>query len=398
MRILFLSRWFPYPPSNGSRLRALGLLRGLATRHEVTLLSFSEAPEVDADCPQVLSLCRRVEVVPWREYDPRRPQAALRLLSRAPRSVADTYSVAMERCIRRALEEGNYDLAIAAQLGAAAYAPLLRGLPALFDEVEVGLLWERYARSPGLAQRLRHGLTWLKHRRYLASLLPAFAACTVVSAEERALLRALAPRYREVHVIPNCVDLREYGRAYGNPVPGSLVFTGSFRYAPNYRAMVWFLERVFPRLREAFPEATLTVTGDHAGLGLPTLEGVSLVGHVEDVRPLVARAWVDVAPILEGGGTRLKILEAMALGTPVVATRKGAEGLDAVSGEHLLVADAPEAFADATVAILADAGLRGRLADAARDLVVRKYDQAVVMPRFLDLVESIARSPANTAA
>jgi glycosyltransferase involved in cell wall biosynthesis len=138
------------------------------------------------------------------------------------------------------------------------------------------------------------------------------------------------------------------------------------------------------------PGVGLTITGDHAGLPLPCTNHVSLAGVVDDVRPLIASASVSLAPIRVGGGTRLKILEAMALRAPVVATSKGAEGLDVRDGEHLLIADTPEAFADATIRLLKEPGLRERLADNAYQLVREHYDWAVVMPRFLHLVERVA--------
>jgi len=174
------------------------------------------------------------------------------------------------------------------------------------------------------------------------------------------------------------------------PEPGTLIFTGSFRYFANHDAMVWFLGQVYPRIQAQAPDVHLTITGDHANLPLPCTEGVTLTGFVEDVRPLIATAWISVVPLRLGGGTRLKILEAMALGTPVIATSKGAEGLEAQQEEHLLIADTPEAFVEAVVRVLKEPELRRRLTDNAYQLVRDKYDWAVVMPRFLNLVERVA--------
>ena len=134
----------------------------------------------------------------------------------------------------------------------------------------------------------------------------------------------------------------------------------------------------------------LFITGNHASKPLPPTRNVTLTGYVDDVRPLVARAWCSVVPLRIGGGTRLKILEAMALGTPVVATSKGAEGLDVRDGEHLLIADEPAAFAEQVVRLLRDADLRAALAANSRRLVAERYDWAIVMPKFLALVGRIA--------
>ena len=391
VRVLFISRWFPFPPSNGSKLRVLGLLRGLAQTHEVTLLSFADQTKSEPTAPERLSLCREVKIVPWREFNPSGLKAGLGFLSPTPRSIVDTYSPLMERTIKETLASQRFDVVVASELGSAVYARCFGNVPSVFEEVEVAPLYERYTASQSVSERVRHGLTWAKHRRYLKSLLPAFASCTVVSERERRLLEGIAPGYHSVHVIPNCVDLPSYQGSYGEPAPGSIVFSGSFRYAPNYQAMIWYLEQVHPRVRSACPQAHLAVTGDHAGLPLPTSEGVSLTGFVDDVRPYVARSCVSVVPIREGGGTRLKAIEAMALGTPVVATSKGVEGLEVRDGEHLLIADTPEAFSRAVIRLLGDVDLRRRLASGGRELVRCRYDWAVVIPRFLDLVEVTAR-------
>jgi glycosyltransferase involved in cell wall biosynthesis len=124
---------------------------------------------------------------------------------------------------------------------------------------------------------------------------------------------------------------------------------------------------------------------------------VTLTGFVDDVRPLIAQSWISVVPLHTGGGTRLKILEAMALGTPVVATSKGAEGLDVQSGRHLLIADTPEAFAQSAIRLLKEPELRRQLAKSAYQLIREKYDWAVVIPRFLALTERVAHPRKETA-
>jgi glycosyltransferase involved in cell wall biosynthesis len=170
-----------------------------------------------------------------------------------------------------------------------------------------------------------------------------------------------------------------------------LIFTGSFGFGPNYDAMTWFLREVYPRIQAEVPDVSLTITGDHKNLPLPPATNVTLSGFVDDIRPLLAAAWLSLAPIWSGGGTRLKILEAMALGTPVVATSKGAEGLDVEHNVHLLIADTPQTYAEAVLQILRQPELRERLAACAYELVRQKYNWPTVMPRFLDLVDRVAQ-------
>jgi glycosyltransferase involved in cell wall biosynthesis len=392
VRILFLSGWYPYPPNNGSKLRILSLLRGLAQHHEVTLLSFADQPDVDPEAPEVRSLCRDVQVVPRKTFNPRSRRARLGFLSPTPRSVIDTFSKEMAQRIEQAVSHLDVDLVIASQLGMAGYSRYFQGLPALLEEVEVGLPYQQFAQADSAWRRVRNGLTWAKQRGYLSRLLRCFRACTVVSEQERALLSRAVPGYQAIEVIPNCINLAGYDAVPGSLQTNTLIFTGPFRYFANHDAMTWFLEEVYPRIQSGVPGVRLIITGDHAALPLPPAENVTLTGFVDDVRPLIAAASVSLAPVRVGGGTRLKILEAMALHTPVVATAKGAEGLDLQHGEHLLIADTPQAFADAVLRLLGDPALRQRLADNGYRLVRERYDWAAIMPHFLSLVEKVAHA------
>jgi len=170
-------------------------------------------------------------------------------------------------------------------------------------------------------------------------------------------------------------------------VSGQLIYTGSFLFPANYEAMKWFVQEIFPKILLQLPETQLLITGDHADLPFPHSHNVKLVGYVDDIKSMVASSRLSIVPLLTGGGTRLKILEAMAIGIPVVATSKGAEGLNAVSGEHLLVADSPDEFADAVIAVLKDDYLYKKLSANGKLLVSENYDWQSVMPRFLKLVE-----------
>ena len=391
MRIIFLSAWHPYPPDNGSKLRIYNLLRGLSQQHYITLVTFADEHSVSRSAePDQHNLT--IRVVPRREYNPGSARALLGFFSPTPRHLVDTYMPLMAQRIREELEDGHYDLVIASQWDTVAYWQTWRSLPALFEEIELGILEAKKEQARTRWQKIRHELPTLKLRLYLQRLLPHFRACTVVSQAEGDLVRRTVPGYKAVEVIPNGVRLADYRDVRETPQPNTLIFTGSFRYFANHDAMQWFLQQVYPRIQARLPETRLTITGDHAHLPLPPADNVTLTGFVDDVRPSIAASWVSLAPIWLGGGTRLKILEAMALRTPVIATSKGAEGLDVQSGEHLLIADTPETFAEAAIRLLQDAALRRRLTENAYQLVSEKYDWAVIMPRFLSLVERVAHT------
>lgn len=392
MKILFLSRWFPYPPDNGSKLRILALLRGLASQHHVSLLSFSSEPVAANRLPDRLRTCDEVHVVPWHEFRPESWHARFGFLSRTPRSLIDTFSTEMQHKIENMMLQEDFDVVIGSQLNALNYAHYFRGLPAVFEECELGVFHSQYTdtASRSARQRLRAGLTWYKLQGYVARHAKYFRAATVVSENERQLLLQAAPHLPRVEVIPNCLAVEDYANRDVDPSPNNLIFTGSFRYQPNYEAMTWFLRHVYPRVQRGQRNVTLTITGDHANLPLPAATNVVLSGYVDNVQPLISSAWCSIAPLRTGGGTRLKILEAMALGTPVVATSKGAEGLAVEDGVHLLIADTPESFADAVLRILHEPGLRQRLAQNSLELIHTTYSWTNVMPRFLNLLEWVA--------
>lgn len=391
MRILFLSAWFPYPPDNGSRLRIFNLIRGLAHHLEITLVSFAE--KVPNEPVQVLEeICKSIHVLPKTEYNKNSARALLGFLSRKPRVLADRYMLEMDRRIQDEITFGNHDLIIASQIYMADYLNKACDIPAVFDEVEVGVFVDAVRRAGNVISKTRRRLTLLKLQTYFQHLLFNFDYCTVVSNTERQLLREMVPEFGSVEIIPNGVDLASYRDIDEIPQPNRLIFTGSLTFTPNYDAMHWFVEQVYPLIQTEVPDVHLTITGDNTGQKLPDARNVHLVGYVDDVRPLIASSWISLAPIFSGGGTRLKILEAFALRTPVIATTKGAEGLEVQHNEHLLLADTPEAFAEQTVRLLNDKNLRQKLVSNGYKLVFDMYDWSVIMPKYLRLIDHTVKS------
>jgi len=389
MKILFLSRWFPYPINNGSKLRIYNLLRGLSQRHDVSLLSFADQPGTNPEAPEIREICSKVKIIPWKEFNPNTLRARLAILTLKPRSIVDTYSSEMAQAITDILNKQRYDLVIASQLQMAAYYPYFQNFPAIFEEVEIGLFHDQAFSNNGKI-RFRQALTWFKLRTYLSKLLASFQACTVVSNQERQLLlRNFSKFINPIEIVPNCLNMDEYKNINVEKKSNTLIFTGPFKYHANYEAMLWFIREVFPLVLERVPGAQLIITGDHANLPLPSYKNVTLAGYVDNIKTLIASSTVSIAPLLSGGGTRLKILEAMALGTPVVATSKGAEGLDVTDGEHLLLANSPMENAECVIRLLKDDNLCLQLTKKARMLVQEKYNWGRVLSDYLELIDTI---------
>ena len=211
MNILFLSQWFPFPANNGSKIQISQLLKGLSQVHQVTLFSFYDPKEPSFAQKESYPFCARVERVPWKPFNVTSRKATLGLFSLSPRSLLDTHSPEMEALISNAVSSGEFDLIIASQLTMASYFPVFGTLPAIFEEIELGVFIDQAFRSGTLSKRLRHRLTWLKLRRYFSHLLNSFSACTVVSEPERRLVASHFPQHApKIEVLPNCISLDEF--------------------------------------------------------------------------------------------------------------------------------------------------------------------------------------------
>jgi glycosyltransferase involved in cell wall biosynthesis len=393
MRILFLSTWFPYPPDNGSKIRVYHLLRALAQRHELTLLSFAWDTAQPDTADELRSWCKDVQVVSVNPYEHNRASKLRTFFSFRP--VVSRPIAAMTEKARAILANQSFDSVISSTEIMVAYA--LQTPPGTVRILEehnamTRLMRERYGEQPQPLERIRCWLSWQKSRTYEARLFRRFDLVTMVSEEDRAACLNDLPGYHgRVAVIPNGVDCAHNRPGLAEVQPHTLIYNGALTYSANYDAMRYFLAEIYPRIRQEVPDVSLSITGSTRGVelsALPLDESVHLTGYVEDIRLPVAASAVCVVPLRQGGGTRLKILEAMALGTPVVATSKGAEGLEGVNGEHLLIADDPAAFGAATLRLLRAPALRARLAANARRLVEARYDWSHIGASFVELVEN----------
>jgi len=376
---------------NGSKLRINNLLRALSSRHRVELLSFVRDGEA-VDISGVEDVCQSVHTVKYREFNPRGWRALLGYFSPMPRSIVDTYSQDMARSVKEIAS--CMDAVVASELVTAPYVYCYSGIPWIIDDLELSIGRDAILQASRL-HRFRRQLTWQKTKAYVRRLLPNFVATTVVSFAEKKILVEIIPGNPVISVIPNGVDIDHNQPDIATPVRGRLVYSGSLTYSANYDAVKYFLDEIFPLVRHQHPESSMVVTGSSAGVNLDELRldsVVRLTGFIDDIRPIVASAWVCVVPLRQGSGTRLKILESMALGTPVVATRKGAEGLDVTHEVDILIADQPGDFARQVNRLIDDAELRARLADNARRLVERRYSWGMIGKDFCDLVENVVGS------
>jgi glycosyltransferase involved in cell wall biosynthesis len=366
------------------------LLGGLAESYEVDLVALVDEPVATEHVMAARERCARVEVVLKRRFAPRSRRALAAFVHPLPRSVVATYTPEMRDTVDRLVAEREPDVVVVSQIHVARYALHLDGVPRVLDELEPAVLRGNGPDDDDLSWRAR--LTWSKVRRYLRRVVRTFDATTVVSEQERDNVLAIVPG-ATVEVVPNGIDVERNRPVAAAPEQGTMIYPGAPTFDFNREAVRWFADEVLPTVRAARPDARLRVTGridGLAGTSLPRTDGLEYTGYLDDVRPTITASWCTVVPLRRGGGTRLKVLESLALGTPVVSTTKGVEGLDLVAGEEVVVGDSANDVAVAIVELLGDAERRATLAEAGRRAVEQRYDWRPIASRFTELVQRVA--------
>lgn len=379
MRVLFLTTEVPHPPHSGGTIKTASVLDYLRRRHEVHVLCFRRRPLTEEQA----RWCAAVGQVETLLLD--RDRTPLSLLSSylrgLPLSVERNRSAAMTALASRRLGEGGYDAAFVDGWLMAQYLPEgFAGLTLLHEHNAEYVMWRRQAEREGNPLlRALIALEYRRVRRYEASILPRFDAVFAVSEADRQALIELGARPERLRLLPNLPApalLERPTLTYAATEPLILYF-GTLSWQPNLQGLAYLLRTVFPLVRQRLPEVRLVIAGREAPPWLRRLArrtaGVEFLGPVEDAEPLYLRARLFVEASRSGGGTRLKVLNALARGLPVVTSPEGAEGLNLVTGEHLLVADDPQSMAEAVVRLMVDPELWRSLSENGRAFIRRRY-------------------------
>ena len=397
-RLLVLDEEFPFPTNNGKRTRSFNLYTRLARRFSIRYVGYGEAESAGADALRASG----IEPVAVPPSVPAKQGAAfyLRLLanlaSPLPYIVTSHRSRAYGDAVRAQAGEFKPDLVIAEWTPYAIFARELNTRKLLSTHNVEADIWRRYHETEtNPLRKLYIAEQWRKVKRFERAALGWVDGATAVSEPDAACLLRERPDL-DLEVIPNGVDLDYFG-TLPEPTGGhQLVFTGSMDWRPNQDAARYFVDEILPLVRKAVPDVECTFVGRSPPPDIVRLgdqPGVHITGTVDDVRPYVARAAVYIVPLRIGGGSRLKILEAMAMGRAIVSTTVGAEGLEVTHGRNLLLADDPDAFATSVVALLRDPVRCRQLATEGRRLVELKYGWDSLAVRLGTFVDKIAKSP-----
>ena len=393
MRILWLNAGLLLPLDKGGKLRTWHLMRHLARRHAITYLCFAGGDEPKQHREGMAEVCNSLLTVP--RTDPRKgtlafyADAARHLVDPLPYAVGKYRSEEYAAKVRHLLQHGRFDVLVADFLPPVANLPASLPLPAvLFTHNVEAEIWRRHTENAaGPLARALMRRQWTRMLRFEREALTRFDLVLAVSEADGETFGRLYPGAlrRRAHVVHTGVDTAYFKPMPGHERPGHIVFTGSMDWLPNEDAMQHFVRDILPRIREAEPGATLGIVGrapTPAVRRLAAEAGIEVTGSVDDVRPHVAAATVFVVPLRIGGGTRLKIFEAMAMGKAVVSTTIGAEGLPVTAGHDVAIADDPQPFAAAVIRLLRDAPARRQMEKNARRLVVDRYDWSVAAADF----------------
>ncbi len=402
MEILFLSQVLPYPLDAGPKTRAYYVLRHVSKQNAITLLAFSRPTDPPEAIDHLRQICQRVITVPMHRSRLRDGLALARSLA-AGRSfiIARDDSLEMQTRVRRLLDEQTFDFIHSDQIWMAQY---VLGLNVqTFKPSNVRTVLDQHNAAHLIPRRMAANTRNPLFRRFLdleARRLAQYEAraCQqfdhviwVTKEDQESLERLNVGTFQRSTVIPICVDPSGVHSVHPLPVEPNILFVGGMHWPPNAEAMRWFVGEVLPRVRAQIPEVRFCLVGKQPLRELRSAEGVTATGYVEDLEPYWKQSRLVVAPLLAGGGMRVKILDAWAHGLPVVSTSIGAEGLIFENGENILIADSPLGFSEAILRILREPELAVKLGQRGRDWVESHYDWQHVYTAWDDIYQQKER-------
>jgi len=393
LNILFFSATVPYPAIDGGRIRVSNLLYHLCKIHKVTFLCFVASQSDEKGLQYLRDIGAEVIGVKWNYSSPFTNFFLLKSAFK-PITIAKYYSRRMQKILNSLLKSRNFDILHFEMLHTGQYLQNLKldqQIKTILDQQNIdSVIWHRLAQTE-LSYFRRIAFYWqyrsfLKYETYLCK---RFDRCLCVSEEDMKSLIEICPDI-SAEVIPNGVDPDYFTPSEIAEDENQLVFTGSMDWQPNEDAVLFFCQHIFPIIKSELPHIRFFIVGSNPTgrvLDLRNIEGVNVTGLVDDVRPYIAESAVYVVPLRIGGGTRLKILQALAMKKAIVSTSVGYEGLDLEPDRDLIVSDEPGDFAARVIQLLRDKEMRKNLGENGRNLILRKYDWKSIASKLSSVYE-----------
>ena len=397
MKILFLSPTVPFPLTDGGRIRVFNLLKQIAAKSDVTLLAL-ETQLTDAEgVAELQQLGIQVHLVPNAPTLPRLSFSTLAnaFFKRQPITVARYDLPAYRQQFKALIATDTFDL-VHYEMFHTAQFRTETDLPSVLSQQNVdSAIWRRLcSETTNPFYKFAYWTQQLAFQRYERVLSPKFDAVTCTSDIDAAVFQRHCAA-DSIEIIPNGVDVAHYQPDFSAEAPAHLIYIGSMDWYPNEDAVAFFASEVLPRIQEKVPDVQFSIVGGNPSARVQRLaerEGVVVTGRVPEIKPYFAEATVFVVPLRIGSGTRLKILEALAMGKAIVSTSVGAEGLNLKDGEEIFIADEPIAFADAVTRLLTEVSLRRRIGKNGRARVEQDYDWRRIGEKLHNLYASLIKT------
>lgn len=398
MNILFLAPRMPLPADTGGKIRTFNILKQIALKNRVHLVCFSFEAADQQQVAELNALGIEVTLVPIQDSNAIEKIRGI-LLDPLPISMLKYRQPQMYRTIEGLLKTKKFGAVHVDHLHMSHYCGLSEAACFLDEHNVEYLILERCSQveTSGLKKKI-YAAQAAKMKKFEAVQAAKFDGIFACSSDDKEILRGMASSGSGVHVVPNGVDTQYFDpRTCGHPqlAEEALAFTGSMDWLPNEDAMVYFCTQVLPIVRQTKPEIKLYIVGKSPSAQVQALavEGkVMVTGRVDDVRSYIQRAKIFIAPLRIGGGTRLKILEAMSMAKPVVATSIGAEGIEYTPGVDIALGESPQEMAAAILQLLGDEGRAAAIGSKARELVCQKYDWKIVGEKLNTIYQEAAHA------
>lgn len=416
LKILWLSHVVPYPPRGfGVLQRSHHLVREVARYHDVYLLAFIQKALLAATFPSIESglaearnvlseFCVHVDFVPIPSEERAYGKlwlALSSLMQRDPSSINWLKSSTMSSTITRQLRQTHFDLVHFDTISLAPFLREVTGNATVLDHhsIESHMMLRRAAKEPNPIKKLYYLQEGIRLQSYEKRVCAKFDANITCSTLDSDRLRETIPTGSLIDEIPNGVDIKYFQPSECQVDPNSMIFVGGLNWYPNRDAMVYFAEQIWPAIKQRVPQAKMDVVGANPPKQVLALaerdKDFRVHGFVDDVRPYIEKAAVYVCPIRDGGGTRLKILDALAMGKAIVAHPIACEGIEVTDNKNILLATDPAGYVAHLERLFRDALYRGAIGSAGRDLIVNKYSYTAIGSKLAGLYDHVVSARAN---
>ena len=386
MNTLFLTKEIPYPLNSGHRIRTFHLLKGLSRENNVQVLCFGDnseaAYEIEKHCASVNLIPDNKAAGKWQLYI----SALLNVFSITPLSIVCRYSPQLKKRVDEHITRQNPDIVFCDGIHMAPHiSSNMKNMILSEHNIESTIIRRYILVEKNIAKKIFAFLEWRKMRHFENKQWQRFSKIFVCSETDKIeVLRRVGQK--NIEVIPNGVDIQYYSPRQVDKKPNSLIYSGLMNWRPNEDAVIFFLKKIYPLAKKRIPDISFAIVGKDPSYAITKCAqsdaSITITGFVDDVRLYVHASELFIVPLRIGSGTRLKILEAMAMGKAVISTSIGCEGIDVTHERNIIIADTPENFAKGVIRLLNDPVQRDKIAEEGRRMVKEKYSWEIINQRL----------------